>query len=450
MRLRHIVAMCGGVALTALVSSPAFAAASCDSLIQLHEPNVTITVATMTDSTASVIPPGGGGLGGPGGGPAPAPAAAPARPPAAAGPAVPFCRVAGFVAPTRDSHIAFEVWLPATGSWNHKLQAVGNGGLSGAINYRAMLPGFARGYATLTTDLGHTNTPAGAVEDATWAMGHPEKTIDYAYRAAHVTTLAAKKIVAAYYDAPPMHSYFTGCSAGGIGGFNELLRFPKDYDGYVIGDATPDHLGQEMTALWNTLHGSLLDPANALKPDTIALVHAAVLKQCAGKDGGLASDPFLTNPMACKFTPQSLACKPGQDRATCVNPAQVAILDKIYRGPVNPRTKQSILAGLTPGTELGWDRYFTGKKNPAGLDRPWAGFFVSMVYSDPSWLTEQKYLKFDFDKDYIAVQQTMVGGETLDSSWNARSRDLETFEAGGGKLIHYHGWTIPIFPRWKR
>jgi feruloyl esterase len=40
----------------------------------------------------------------------------------------------------------------------------------------------------------------------------------------------------------------------------------------------------------------------------------------------------------------------------------------------------------------------------------------------------------------------MVGGETLDSSWNARSRNLEAFKAGGGKLIHYHGWDDPNIP----
>ena len=45
-----------------------------------------------------------------------------------------FCRVAATLAPTPDSDIKIEVWLPASG-WNGKLLAVGNGGWAGSINY---------------------------------------------------------------------------------------------------------------------------------------------------------------------------------------------------------------------------------------------------------------------------------------------------------------------------
>src|SRR5712691_2973788 len=48
-----------------------------------------------------------------------------------------FCRVQGVIAPTQDSHIEFEVWLPATG-WNGKYQGVGNGGFAGAIEFRGL------------------------------------------------------------------------------------------------------------------------------------------------------------------------------------------------------------------------------------------------------------------------------------------------------------------------
>ena len=50
-----------------------------------------------------------------------------------------------------------------------------------------------RGYATASTDTGHRST------DQWWAIGHPEKAADYLYRAKHVTTVAAKAIVAAFY-----------------------------------------------------------------------------------------------------------------------------------------------------------------------------------------------------------------------------------------------------------
>ena len=49
----------------------------------------------------------------------------------------PFCRVAGRIAPTSDSDIYFEVWLPASG-WNGKFLGVGNGGFAGAVGYSSL------------------------------------------------------------------------------------------------------------------------------------------------------------------------------------------------------------------------------------------------------------------------------------------------------------------------
>ena len=143
---------------------------------------------------------------------------------------------------------------------------------------------------------------------------------------------------------------------------------------------------------------------------------------------------------------RSLLCQPGQDASSCLSPAQVGIVDKIYGGPVNPRTGEQLFSGLTPGTELGWQRYFLGKKNPIGMDRPWAGFMALMAYDDPAYLTDQRYLSFDFDKDLAWVRARVVGGETLDSSWNVRNRNLDAFRAAGGKVIQYHGWDDPNIP----
>jgi len=412
-----------GVLASAIAAAPALAAGPCEDLAKVHGANVTITAAEIVESASAV-----------------------SDSLAHAQVQTPFCRVGGFISPTGDSHIGFEVWLPSAGTWNRKLAAVGNGGLSGALNYRAMPPVFNRGYATMTTDLGHVSTPPGSVEDATWALGHPDKVVDYAYRAEHLSTQVARQVVAAYYGIAPAHSYYSGCSAGGIQGMTELLRYPEDFDGYIIGDATPDHLGQEMAAFWNTLAASLGDPAEALKAPQISVVHEAILQQCAGKDGGLASDRFLSNPQVCRFEPRKLQCAEGQDGATCLTNAQVGILERIYGGPVNPGTGEHILSGLTPGTELGWDRYFVGKSNPVGPERPWAGFLASMVYSDPDYLRQQKYLSFDFDHDYQRLRHQVVGGESLDSSWNTRNRDLESFRRSGGKVIHYHGWDDPNIP----
>lgn len=409
-------------AVFSLAATQALAATPCADLASLKAADVTITRAEPVDSLSEV-----------------------SNAVAKAALTGAFCRVQGVIEPTRDSKIGFEVWLPLADRWNGKFEAAGNGGLLGALNHRAVLAAVNRDYAAMTTDLGHLNA-GGEPEDSAWAVGHPEKVIDYAYRGEHLAVLAAKQIIEAYYGAAPRRAYYTGCSAGGIQGLTELLRYAKDFDGYVIGDATPDHLGQEVGALWNTLAASLKDPAEALKPAQISRIHEEVLRQCAGKDGGLASDPFLTDPAACRFNPASLQCQAGQEAGTCLTPAQIAIVGKIYQGPVDPRTGDAILSGVTPGSERTWGRFFTGKSNPATTDRPWAGFLMDMAYSDPAYLSQQKYLTFDFGQDYEALRRKVVAGETLDTSWNSRNRDLDAFIKAGGKVIQYHGWDDPNIP----
>ena len=119
-----------------------------------------------------------------------------------------FCRVAATLTPTSDSDIKIEVWMPVS-NWNQKLQSVGNGGWAGTISYAAMAAALADGYATASTDTGHS-TPG-----ASFAMNHPEKLVDYAHRAVHEMTVQAKVIVAAFYGRAPQLSMWNGCSTGG-------------------------------------------------------------------------------------------------------------------------------------------------------------------------------------------------------------------------------------------
>ena len=102
-----------------------------------------------------------------------------------------FCRVAARLTPTPDSDIKIEVWLPVSGG-NGKLLAVGNGGWAGSINYNAMTAALENGYATTSTDTGHTGG------NASFVIGHPEKLVDFAYRAVHEMAVASKAIMTAY------------------------------------------------------------------------------------------------------------------------------------------------------------------------------------------------------------------------------------------------------------
>src|ERR1700719_242401 len=84
---------------------------------------------------------------------------------------------------------------------------------------------------------------------------------------------------------------------------------------------------------------------------TAALVNSAAIAACDALDGVV--DGVIDNPLTCPFQPSSLLCAAGQDPSTCLTPAQVEAVAKVYEGPRNPRTGAEIYPGLAMGTELG-------------------------------------------------------------------------------------------------
>jgi len=104
-----------------LLSFPVVAA-TCDSLASLKLESTSITPAQIV-AQGTFVPPG----------PAPNPAALVVYKSLPA-----FCRVQGVIQPSSDSHIEFEVWLPASG-WNGRYMGTGNGGYAGALGYSSGL-----------------------------------------------------------------------------------------------------------------------------------------------------------------------------------------------------------------------------------------------------------------------------------------------------------------------
>lgn len=188
--------------------------ATCDALAKLQLPNTTVTDARIVAGT--FIPPYK---------PAPTPEffSAYDRLP-------PFCRVQATLAPSPDSDIKVEVWLPQS-NWNGRLLGVGNGGLGGSIPYYRLGESINSGYAVAATDAGHQGGP----RDAQWANGHPEKQVDFDFRAIHETASTAKALIRAFYGQPQERAYFSSCSNGGRQGLMEAERFPDDYDGILAG-----------------------------------------------------------------------------------------------------------------------------------------------------------------------------------------------------------------------
>ena len=203
--------------------------------------------------------------------------------------------------PTSDSEIKIEVWLPVTG-WNGKYQQAGNGGWAGAVPTSSLAIALQRGFASAGTDDGHMGNGISAA----WAVGHPEKLIDFGYRALRETTLTAKAVIRAFYGKDPARSYFVGCSDGGREALMEAQRFPDDFDGIVVGAPANDWSGQFTAFVWNE-RAILETPASAIPVAKLAAIQKAVMAGCDAKDG--VKDGLIEDPRACKFDPALLACK---------------------------------------------------------------------------------------------------------------------------------------------
>ena len=390
------------VVLSAATMLPAAAgAAPCASLTTLARPGTTIDTAELVPAGAFELPDGRGA--------SPAQREALERLPD-------FCRVAATLRPTSDSDIKVEIWMPAS-NWNGKYLAVGNGAWTGSIAYPAMIDMLRRGYATSSTDTGHVGNTA------EFALGHPEKLIDFGYRSVHEMAATAKQVVAAFYGKGPQYSYWSGCSAGGRQGLQEAQRFPGDFDGIIAGAPGHDWTGRGAQALRvsRALHDN---PASYIPPEKYPLLHAAALQACDRNDA--VADGVIENPSLCVFDPGVLLCK-GSDEGDCLTAPQVEAARQIYASPVNPRTGRAI-AGLQPGSERGWATW--------GSPRPFATaveLFRYVVYQDPEWDVS----RFDFARDLARAE------EADNNTLNALNPDLTAFFQRGGKLIQYHGWNDP-------
>jgi feruloyl esterase len=334
-----------------------------------------------------------------------------------------FCRVQMTIRPSSDSDIRSEVWLPQSG-WNGKFQAVGNGAWAGSIQYGALADALRRGYAAASTDTGHTGS------DASFALGHPEKLIDFGYRAVHETAVQAKATIAAYYGRAPRLSYFNGCSGGGRMAFQEAQRYPEDFDAILAGAPGYDRVNQSVQMLMNA-KATLDHPASMIPPSTYPLIHRAALAACDAKDG--LQDDLISEPLSCRFDPAVIACQ-GADAADCLTAAQVDAARKIYAGVTHPKTGAQIFPGLEPGSELSWG-------GPAGGPVPLAvagDLFKSVVFQDPTW----DFRTFDLARDYDRVH-------AIDNlGLSPTSADLKAFAARGGTLLVYHGWgDMNVAPR---
>ncbi len=392
-----LAAMVVGMSSTAVqAQAPSSPASRCEALADVKLPNVKIlsaqAVAAGEFSPAAPLPP--------------------AKVPS-------FCRVSASLTPSSDSDIQIELWLPT--AWNGKYLANGIGGWGGAIPYPGLFAALQRGYATSGTDTGHRGT----MGDADFALGHPEKVKDFAWRAIHEMTVQSKSIINAYYGKPERLAYFSGCSAGGKQGLMEVQKFPADFAGVIAGAPAADWIGLNSSSLYDSVLNIPKGQHPIIGPAQGQLIHQAVIAQCDKLDG--LADGEVADPRVCGFKASSLICHAGQAPETCLTPEQAGVADRFYQAVRDPKDGKLIFPGMLPSSELGWGMI------PVPMP-PAVGEYRFVVYGDAQW---DPYT-FDLSRDVAAARRTDI--------ISALNPNLSAFAARHGKLIQYHGLSDPIIP----
>ena len=318
-------------------------------------------------------------------------------------PAAGLAEVAWTLRPVPDSFIRCIVFLPPAERWDGRLRAVGSGGPAGFIR-KDDLARLAQscGSAVAYTDLGTSDRK----------MTRPGRIEDFGHRATHLMTVSAKKVVAAFYGRPAHHCYFEGESTGGNQAFQELLRYPDDYDGIIAGVPAFARMATHVYFQWNwrQLHDDDGKPVFSTA-ELVAVTNAAERYFAETGRTGLAR----------RYTEETERAV--LDRAAALVPSLGSAdkrerLHRMFAGPVvNGRT--------------------VGKGVAFGAWLPHA--------SSNEWL-----LRWRIGQDRPLQSVTDDELEAWMSAWSplcdATSTDMSAFASHGGKLIAYAGEIDPCIP----
>lgn len=343
-----------------------------------------------------------------------------------------YCRVEGVInrrtgVDGEEFGINFALAMPDT--WNGDFLMQGGGGGNGVVLPPLGLvasgstPALLRGFAVVSTDTGHKSHRGPFDFDF---MRDQQAYLDFAYLAnAHVAALA-KQLIAEHYGKPAHYSYFAGCSTGGREGMILSQRYPTVFDGIISGDpAMRTGLSNLAIGKWIPVAFNHIAPKDASGKPLIEqaisdadrkLIREALLKRCDAVDG--VADGMISDPLACDFDPEALACKEGKSES-CLSQEKAAAIKKAVGGP-----KTSGGVKVYPG--FLYDTGITASGPIRGILSPGLGIFGPAT-------TE---MGVDVEKEALASIQPLA---------DAMSTNLSSFSAKGGKLIFYHGDSDPWF-----
>jgi hypothetical protein len=336
-----------------------------------------------------------------------------------------FCAVKGYVAP----NIQFELRLP-TKTWMGRYLQGGCGGNCGVI-MNVVMPrcdtqaAYAGSFAVGFENSGHVG------RDGVWALGNQAVREDFAFRAAHAFSAAAKAIITAYYARPPEFSYFQGCSDGGREAMAETQRYPLDFNGVIAGSPAFAIAEAMERFIWEARWGRDDQGNPVFDLASASLLHSAVVSACDNLDG--ATDGQIDDPRSCHFDPERLICSPQRSPPACLTQAQVEAARKFYGGPVDENGRHLFYGGEPYGSELAWvERYALAAAGPAMFEDAVKNMIFQRTLSPDASVRNWRF-------DLTTFRELSRRGALYD----APNADLRRFRDAGGKLILWQGFADP-------
>lgn len=384
--------------------------------------------------------------------------------------------------------IKFHLRLPA--NWNGNFFFEGGGGSNGNLgaafgNLQGNQPGNALslGYAVVSQDSGHDNAvnndPA---RGGTVTFGFDEQArLDFGYNSYDQVTRTAKALIQAYYGRSPARSYYVGCSEGGREGMVVSQRFPEQFDG-VLACAPGFNLAKAAFYGHSWDVQSFAEVSNAtgvygrdgqpllnktFTDEDLDLVAQAIVGACDNQDG--LEDGIIDNFPACtselvrpKLTAVQCA---GPKRVTCLLPAQVNAILKVYGGARDEQNQllwtdwaldRGIGGKIGNNYNQGWRSWKIGAydapQNGAIIATLGSGSVSALFTTPPTPVAAQgpaplAFLRsIDVQKD--GTKLTATSGEytvPVAEFMRANSTDLSKFKARNGKLVIVQGVSDPVF-----
>ena len=336
------------------------------------------------------------------------------------------CRIVGVIRSTRDSEIGFELWLPD--NWNGRFSQLGNGGFAGNIDHPSLANEIRRGNAAAMTDTGHK----GDQFDASWALGHPEKILDYGYRSIKETSDAARMLIGEYYGRSARRRYFIGCSNGGRQALMAAQRYPTDWDGIIAGSPAVKWTRQ-LATFAAIQHQLRINPKNWIPAQKLPAIQRAATFACG--DAALRG-------AQCHLDTRALLCK-GKDASDCLTTEQASTLELIQAGNAGSRPSRSGLgfAATAAAIANNWNQWILNPDRRAPSELTFATqAFRYLVLDRPDWEVED----LNFARDLPLASDRKIAGRRLADILDAGEVDLSRFEGHGGKLIMYVGWADAV------